>query len=184
MLSATFLFKEKGKLLEERSEKNIRIPRHMARVTEHASLYCFHDSKYISLILIQSPGFRSEAVETIQAFLRFREIHLWLSCTAKLKLIGIEETTYTQQVDQYPGSDFQLVVFCQVKITFSCKRQLIDRGYTIFLLIFIVTWSATARANLSILDPASAIFLAALMTSDVFFRGPLPLWNTIQLCTI
>lgn len=37
------------------------------------------------------------------------------------------------------------------------------------------TWSATARANLSILDPASAIFLAALITSEEFFRGPLPL---------
>lgn len=38
-----------------------------------------------------------------------------------------------------------------------------------------VTWSATARANLSILEPASAIFLAALITSEEFFRGPLPL---------
>lgn len=121
---------------------------------------------------------------TIQAFLRFKETHLWLSCTAKPKLIGIEETTYIQWVDQYPGSDFQQVIFCPVKITFSCKRQLVDRGYIIFLLIFVVTWSATARANLSILDPASAIFLAALMTSDVFFRGPLPLWNKTQLCTI
>lgn len=37
------------------------------------------------------------------------------------------------------------------------------------------TWSATARANLSILEPASAIFLAALITSEEFFRGPLPL---------
>lgn len=31
------------------------------------------------------------------------------------------------------------------------------------------------RPSLSILDPASAIFLAALMTSDVFFSGPFPL---------
>ncbi|TNN28183.1 hypothetical protein EYF80_061668 [Liparis tanakae] len=31
------------------------------------------------------------------------------------------------------------------------------------------------RPSLSIRDPASAIFLAALMTSEVFFRGPLPL---------
>lgn len=37
------------------------------------------------------------------------------------------------------------------------------------------TWSATARANLSILEPASAIFLAALITSEEFFKGPLPL---------
>lgn len=37
------------------------------------------------------------------------------------------------------------------------------------------TWSATARANLSILEPASAIFLAALITSEEFLRGPLPL---------
>lgn len=28
---------------------------------------------------------------------------------------------------------------------------------------------------MSILDPASAIFFAALMTSDVFFSGPFPL---------
>lgn len=39
----------------------------------------------------------------------------------------------------------------------------------------ILTWSATARASLSILDPASAIFFAALITSEEFFRGPLPL---------
>lgn len=31
------------------------------------------------------------------------------------------------------------------------------------------------RPNLSILEPASAIFLAALITSEVFFRGPFPL---------
>lgn len=31
------------------------------------------------------------------------------------------------------------------------------------------------RPSLSILDPASAIFFAALITSDVFLRGPLPL---------
>lgn len=37
------------------------------------------------------------------------------------------------------------------------------------------TWSATARANLSILEPASAIFFAALITSEEFFKGPLPL---------
>lgn len=38
-----------------------------------------------------------------------------------------------------------------------------------------LTWSATARASLSILDPASAIFLAALITSEEFFSGPFPL---------
>lgn len=54
----------------------------------------------------------------------------------------------------------------------------------IFTLVFVITWSATARANLSILDPASAIFLAALITSDVFFSGPLPLWNTIMNCLV
>lgn len=38
-----------------------------------------------------------------------------------------------------------------------------------------LTWSAMVRPSLSILDPASAIFLAALITSDVFLSGPLPL---------
>lgn len=38
-----------------------------------------------------------------------------------------------------------------------------------------LTWFAMVRPSLSILDPASAIFLAALMTSDVFLSGPLPL---------
>lgn len=38
-----------------------------------------------------------------------------------------------------------------------------------------LTLSAMVRPSLSILDPASAIFLAALMTSDVFFSGPFPL---------
>lgn len=38
-----------------------------------------------------------------------------------------------------------------------------------------LTWSAIVRPSLSILDPASAIFFAALITSEVFFRGPLPL---------
>lgn len=38
-----------------------------------------------------------------------------------------------------------------------------------------LTWSAIVRPSLSILEPASAIFLAALITSDVFFSGPLPL---------
>lgn len=39
----------------------------------------------------------------------------------------------------------------------------------------LLTWSAMVRPSLSILEPASAIFLAALITSDVFFSGPLPL---------
>lgn len=39
----------------------------------------------------------------------------------------------------------------------------------------LLTWSAMVRPSLSILDPASAIFLAALITSDVFLSGPLPL---------
>lgn len=38
-----------------------------------------------------------------------------------------------------------------------------------------LTWSAMVRPSLSILDPASAIFLAALITSDVFLSGPFPL---------
>lgn len=38
-----------------------------------------------------------------------------------------------------------------------------------------LTWSAIARPSLSILDPASAIFFAALITSEVFLSGPLPL---------
>lgn len=37
------------------------------------------------------------------------------------------------------------------------------------------------RPSLSILEPASAIFLAALMTSDVFFSGPFPLQKTEQM---
>lgn len=41
-----------------------------------------------------------------------------------------------------------------------------------------LTWSAIVRPSLSILDPASAIFLAALITSEVFFSGPLPLLKT------
>lgn len=36
------------------------------------------------------------------------------------------------------------------------------------------------RPSLSILDPASAIFLAAPMTSDVFFSGPFPLGRKRQ----
>lgn len=36
------------------------------------------------------------------------------------------------------------------------------------------------RPSLSILEPASAIFLAALMTSDVFFSGPFPLQKIEQ----
>lgn len=43
-----------------------------------------------------------------------------------------------------------------------------------------LTLSAMVRPSLSILEPASAIFLAALMTSDVFFSGPLPLKKTEQ----
>lgn len=39
----------------------------------------------------------------------------------------------------------------------------------------LLTWSAMVRPSLSILEPASAIFLAALITSDVFLSGPLPL---------
>lgn len=97
----------------------------------------------------------------------------------KPKLVGTGETAYTPWGDQYSGSDWEQVILGLVKTTFSCDRQLADRGFFMFLRKIIVTWSATARANLSILDPASAIFLAALMTSDVFFRGPLPLWNTI-----
>lgn len=46
---------------------------------------------------------------------------------------------------------------------------------------FKATWSATARANLSILEPASAIFLAALITSEEFFKGPLPLGRFKEL---
>jgi len=45
-----------GKLLEERAEENIRVPRHLGRVTEHPSFCCFHDSKYIRLILINHLG--------------------------------------------------------------------------------------------------------------------------------
>lgn len=43
-----------------------------------------------------------------------------------------------------------------------------------------LTWSAMVRPSLSILEPASAIFLAALITSDVFFSGPLPLQNRAE----
>jgi hypothetical protein len=38
------------------------------------------------------------------------------------------------------------------------------------------------RPSLSILDPASAIFLAALITSDVFLSGPLPLKREQETC--
>lgn len=48
---------------------------------------------------------------------------------------------------------------------FSCKR----------LVRVQLTWSAIARPSLSILDPASAIFFAALITSEVFLSGPFPL---------
>ena len=41
----------------------------------------------------------------------------------------------------------------------------------------LLTWSAICRHSLSSFDPASEIFLAALMTSMVFFRGPRPLHN-------
>lgn len=33
----------------------------------------------------------------------------------------------------------------------------------------------TQNASLSILEPSSAVFLVGLMTSEEFFRGPLPL---------
>lgn len=48
------------------------------------------------------------------------------------------------------------------------------------MLLLQLTLSAMVRPSLSILEPASAIFLAALMTSDVFFSGPFPLQKIEQ----
>ena len=55
-----------------------------------------------------------------------------------------------------------------------------DPTQHVLALLYYITLSATARANLSIREPASAIFLAALITSDVFFNGPLPLKKQTQ----
>lgn len=57
------------------------------------------------------------------------------------------------------------------------------KRFTAYANVNALTWSATARASLSILDPASAIFLAALITSDEFFSGPFPLWAHKQKTT-
>ena len=66
--------------------------------------------------------------------------------------------------------------FYGVHIThYATQEPINDSTQYVLALPSYITWSATARANLSIREPASAIFLAALMTSDVFFNGPLPL---------
>ena len=56
------------------------------------------------------------------------------------------------------------------RVSFGMAQSMLMFGFR-----FILTLSAMVRPSLSILDPASAIFFAALMTSDVFFSGPFPL---------
>lgn len=88
---------------------------------------------------------------------------------------------------------FQHYRFSMARLTYSqikmwctgTNRDTFTIGFTLTESVTInslkATWSATARANLSILEPASAIFLAALITSEEFFRGPLPLGRFKEL---
>lgn len=142
-----------------------------ARVAEHPSPRGFHDSKYFSLGQLENRLGPERGWATAQPFRSFPETRLWFP-EPEPKPAGTEETAHAPWGDQDSGTGD----------LWASKDNPLPQEATPwqrFLRKFSVTWSATARASLSILDPASAIFLAALMTSDVFFRGPLPLWNTV-----
>lgn len=113
-----------------------------------------------------------------------------LSCSLSVSPVGRQSHAVTQPTAPAGLVDAHIKDFqwpCPLNLTqnllcrqlrWSTQRQFQKKcngGETTVTDTCKVTWSATARANLSILEPASAIFLAALITSEEFFRGPLPL---------